>query len=146
MTIKGYILAMIASFALISWYARGNAAKVDQIAQAFGDNTTPGIHQSYVWDEGLRDLVKSLASTDRQWPLVLSTPLKSGGYSVDLEKLRARLVGWASLHVVPEAANFAQFQDVLGPEHYCFNGAIKVIMPISSAVEGALSCRAKTIR
>jgi hypothetical protein len=69
---------------------------------------------------------------------VLVTPLKSGGYSVDLEKLRARLVGWASLHVVPEDANFAQIKDVLGAQHYCFNGAIKIIMPIDSAVQGGL--------
>ena len=111
---------------------------VDQIAQAFADDSTPGIAIKVVDEEVLSSFAESLDAPERKWPVVLATPMKSGGYAVDLEKLRSRLVGWATLQVVPEDANFALLKDTLGPQHYCFNGAIKVIMPVDSVVQGGL--------
>lgn len=111
---------------------------VDQISQAFAERKTPSIELSVVRESSLARLAQDLDSPDREWPVVLVSPMKAGGYAVDLEKLRSRLVGWASLEVMPEDANFAQIKDALGPLHYCFNGAIKVVMPIESTVQGGV--------
>lgn len=111
---------------------------VDQISQAFAESKTPCVQLSVIEESNLTLLAQALDSHDREWPVVLVSPLKAGGYAVDLEKLRSRLVGWAALEVMPEDANFAQIKDALGPNHYCFNGAIKVIMPIGSNVQGGV--------
>ncbi|AXH60232.1 hypothetical protein [Pseudomonas amygdali] len=111
---------------------------VDQIAQAFAEGKTPGVQVSVVEESNLTLMAQALESPGREWPVVLVSPMKAGGYAVDLVKLRSRLVGWASLEVMPEDANFAQIKDALSPLHYCFNGAIKVIMPLESTVQGGV--------
>lgn len=98
----------------------------------------PGLTLKKLDATSARGFLAEVERLDRRHPLVVVSPLRSGRFIVDPDRLRALLVGLADVIIVPHEQDSFELEKLVGARYGAWGGAVNIIYQARNHKNGVI--------